>query len=164
MQFQPSCRPETVSYCETTNYKVSSTLSVNDHFKTSVERNVEGCIGIKNMAEQTEKDGQKYRSLRNEFDDLQLEEKAVFLIESGLSLLIHSVESLTHFVRDEINKMADGDEEKTEEKKEEPKKKAAPKRKPRSTASKKTTSRSTPSKRKTPPKKDDTSNEGDSTT
>jgi|GEM_PF-6516982 len=120
------------------------------------------------MAEQTEKDGQKYRSLRNEFDDLQLEEKAVFLIESGLSLLIHSVESLTHFVRDEINKMADGDkdkaEEKAEEKKEEPKKKAAPKRKPRSTAPKKTTSRSTTSKRKTPPKKDDTPNEGDSTT
>ena len=117
------------------------------------------------MAEQTEKEGQKYRSLRNEFDGLQLEEKAVFLIESGLSLLIHSVESLTHFVRDEINKMADGDKENAEEKKEEPPKKAAPKRKPRSTASKKTTSRSTSSKRKTPPKKDDdASKEGDSTT
>ena len=129
MQFQPSCRPETVSYCETTNYKVSSTLSVNDHFKTSVECNVEGCIGIKNMAEQTEKDGQKYRSLRNEFDDLQLEEKAVFLIESGLSLLIHSVESLTHFVRDEINKMAEGDEEKTEGKERRTQKESGPQKK-----------------------------------
>lgn len=107
------------------------------------------------MAKQTENDDHNYRSLRNEFDNLQLEEKAVFLVESGFSLLIHSVESLTHFVRDEINKMADGEKEEPEEEKQEqpPPKKAAPKRKPRSSAAKKSTSRSTASKRK-PPAKD----------
>ena len=101
------------------------------------------------MAKQAEKDDQNYRSLRNEFDNLQLEEKAVFLIESGLSLFIHSVESLTHFVRDEINKMADGEKGNPEaEKEEKPQKETVPKRKPRSTTAKKTTTRSTASKRK----------------
>ena len=94
------------------------------------------------MAKQSEKSDQKYRSLRNEFDDLQLEEKAVFLIESGLSLFIHSIESLTSFVRDEINKMADGNTTaEPVENKEDATKKEAPKRKSKRTASKKSTSR-----------------------
>ena len=147
---------QTLIHCETTDYKVSSTQSVhiNDYVfsaKKGNRRNEQ-----KNMAQQTDKSDQKYRSLRKEFDDLQLEEKAVFLIESGLSLFIHSVESLTHFVREEVNKMADGekDKEESKDKQEKPAKKPAAKRKPRSTSTRKNTTRTRATKSKTSTKDD----------
>lgn len=118
--------------------------------------------GIKDMAKQTDKSDQQYRSLRDEFDNLQLEEKAVFLIESGLSLFIHGIESLTHFVRDEVNKMTEDDKE-PEKEADSPatKKEEAPKKKTRSTATKRKTTRSTTSRRKTPPKEDAASKDED---
>ena len=114
------------------------------------------------MAQQTDKSDQKYRSLRDDFDNLQLEEKAVFLIESGLSMFIHGIESLTTLVRDEINKMADEGKGNPEgENEEASEKKAAPKKKTRSTTTKRksTRSRST-STNKSAPKKGGDSEDG----
>ena len=115
------------------------------------------------MAQQTDKSDQKYRSLRNDFDNLQLEEKAVFLIESGLSLFIHGIESLTTLVRDEVNKFTDEmkDEPESAETVEEPEKKEAPKRKTRSTASKRKSSKSTTSSNNKTTPKDDAASDGD---
>ena len=63
------------------------------------------------MAEQSQGTDQNYKKLRSEFDHLQLEEKAVFLIESGLSLVIHGLDSLVTFIRDEVNKVMENEEE-----------------------------------------------------
>ena len=58
------------------------------------------------MAHQAENSEDKFRTLRNEFDDLQIEKKATFLLESGISFLTHGIDSITRFVQDEFNKMA----------------------------------------------------------
>ena len=63
------------------------------------------------MEKQAEQRDEKFSSLRNEFDDLKIEEKAAFLVESGFSFLTHGIESVVQYIREEVDNMASGSKE-----------------------------------------------------
>ena len=67
------------------------------------------------MAQQADNNDTKFKALRNDFDDLQIEEKAAFLIESGFSFLTHGVDSMVRFIRNEVDNMTSGSSEESEE-------------------------------------------------
>ena len=67
------------------------------------------------MAQQADNNDTKFNALRNEFDDLQIEEKAAFLIESGFSFLTHGVDSMVRLIRNEMDNMASGSSEASDE-------------------------------------------------
>jgi hypothetical protein len=45
-----------------------------------------------------------YSRLRNEFDTLAIEDKAIFLLESTLSTLVRGIEAFGHMVGEELDK------------------------------------------------------------
>ncbi len=113
------------------------------------------------MAEKAKNNREQYRQARDEFDSLNIEEKAIFLVESTFSMLAHGIEAVGTVFSEQINKVYQ-DEEEAEENKEAkapPKarktaaqKTAARKRAARKTTVKKTTTART---RKTTPKSEE---------
>lgn len=97
------------------------------------------------------KTNEHYKSARNAFDDLKIEEKAVFLIESTVAMLVQGIETVGKTVGDGLDEAfskAKNDCEEKEEEEKEPttkttRKKTTRKRAPTS-KSKKTTGQTKP--------------------
>lgn len=105
------------------------------------------------MAEKAKKDKEQYRQARDEFDSLNIEEKAIFLVESTFSMLAHGIEAFGAVFSEQINKVyqEEGEEEEEKASKTPPKARKTTTRKTaaRKTAARKTTTRKTASEKST---------------
>ena len=95
------------------------------------------------MATQNKENNEQYRKAREEFNDLKIEEKAIFLVESAFSMLAHGIEAVGNVFSEQIDKVYESEEE--AEEKAPPKKTTRRKAAPRKKTTKRTSSRrSTP--------------------
>lgn len=46
----------------------------------------------------------RYQHVRDAFDELKIEDKAVFLLEAGVTTLVRGIEQFTRFVASEVDK------------------------------------------------------------
>lgn len=75
------------------------------------------------MTEQEGQHSEQYREARRRFDDLKMEDKAVFLLESTVSTLARGIEEFSRAVADSLEKTfeeAERRREKQQQKEEEP--------------------------------------------
>lgn len=93
------------------------------------------------MSEQNKESNEQYRKVRDEFDALKIEEKAIFMVESAFAMLAHGIESIGNVFSEQVNKVCE-DEDEAEKAPAKPKRKAPAKKTTRKRpASSKTTSR-----------------------
>ena len=63
------------------------------------------------MTTKSKEHNEQYRKAREEFDDLAIEEKAVFMVESAFSMLALGIESVGNVFSDLINKVYKAEED-----------------------------------------------------
>ncbi len=63
------------------------------------------------MTEQKGQHSEQYQETRRKFDDLSMEDKAVFLLESTISTIARGVEQISRFVADSLEKTFDAAEQ-----------------------------------------------------
>ncbi|MFW5955272.1 MAG: hypothetical protein ACOCSK_00850, partial [Rhodothermales bacterium] len=72
--------------------------------KKSMNHAFPGGISSRIMTEQDKEHREQYHEARRQFDDLKLEDKAVFLLESTVSTLARGLEELGRAVADSVEK------------------------------------------------------------
>ena len=84
------------------------------------------------MAEHQKESKEQYHRAREEFDGLKIEDKAVFLVESAVTMLTQGIQSVGKVFSSEIDKMFESEGE--EEAEDKPKTKKTTRRRPASSA------------------------------
>ena len=63
------------------------------------------------MSEQNKETNEQYRKVRDEFDALEIEQKAIFMVESAFAMLAHGIEAIGSVFSEQVNKVCEDEEE-----------------------------------------------------